>query len=188
MIAYLNGVVQLQDKNSIVVNVNGVGYLVKVSTFVLGELELGEEARLFVHTQVSESDISLYGFLEKEELKFFKQLISVSGVGPKTALGILSSPVEVIKQAIVSEDADALAKFPGLGKKTAERIIVELKEKIDFNGDLKIISSGKMEDDEALSALLSLGYSKYEALQMLAKIPDDIKELEERVRMALASR
>lgn len=167
-------------------NVNGVGYLVKVSAATAGELANGEEARLFIHTQVSESDISLYGFLEKEELAFFKQLISVSGVGPKTALGILASPAEVVKQAIFSEDAVSLAKFPGIGKKTAERIIVELKAKVSLNGDAKTLTN-KVINDEALEALLSLGYAKYEAVKMLEQVPEDVKDVGERIRMALTS-
>jgi len=187
MISYLHGIVQLKDEGLVTLNVNGVGYAVRVSTFVLGELEIGEEARLFVHTQVSESDITLYGFLEKDELTFFKQLISVSGVGPKTALGILASPPEIVKQSIISEDADTLAKFPGLGKKTAERIIVELKNKVDFEGNLRV-PKGKIVEDEALEALTALGYSRYEALQMLSKVPEEIDDIEQRIKRALASR
>lgn len=187
MIASLHGVVQSKDERSLIVLVNGIGYLVKVSGSVISEVQNGEEVRLLTYLQVTENDLALYGFLEAEELAFFKQLITVSGIGPKTALGILDSPLEVVKQAIFAEDAATLSKLPGIGKKTAERIIVELKSKVSLPSGDKLAVSGKLQS-EALEALLSLGYARYEAIQMLQKVPSDVQEVEEQVRIALSSK
>lgn len=148
-----------QGKNFVVLDVHGVGYRVFVAPMVLAHMKDGSETHFFIHTHIREDAFDLYGFLEHDALELFEQLLGVSGVGPKTALGVLSiaAPKE-IRQAIASGDPTLLTKVSGIGKKTAERIVVELKEK---TGVTNAGSSGMTA--EAIDALVHLGYSEHQA-------------------------
>ncbi|PIR97309.1 MAG: Holliday junction branch migration protein RuvA [Candidatus Doudnabacteria bacterium CG10_big_fil_rev_8_21_14_0_10_41_10] len=166
MISYLKGSVLSKQANYATVETQGVGYKVFIPVSSLLELRLEQEIELYIRTYVREDQFSLYGFLSPKELELFELLISVSGVGPKVALAVLSGgTVEVITSAIGSGDPSIFTKVSGVGKKTAERIVVELKEKIG-TGDLK--SSKDL--SESLDALVALGYSKLEAREVLKRI------------------
>lgn len=157
-------------EGSIVVDVHGVGYVVRAPLFAIEALKAqGVEAvSLYIHTAVREDAIDLYGFTSQEELAFFKQLMSVSGIGPKTALGILNTAdVLSLKRAIAQGDSVTLVKVFGVGKKSAERIVVELKDK------MVIIASGTdhSDDAEVMEALMAMGYSATEARAALKTLP-----------------
>ena len=188
MISYLKGTVQEKGTDHIILNVNNVGYFVHVSDSVLTEAKTEEELELRTSQVMSENSISLYGFKSKNELEFFEQLIAISGIGPKSALGILSqAPVAEIKKAIIHGDPSIMTKVSGIGRKTAERIIVELKEKIGFSEKEEETLVGKeMKDEEvAIDGLVGLGYSLYEARNALRAVPKEINGAEDRVKEAL---
>lgn len=177
MIAQLRGIVARSAGNYVVLDVNGVGYKVNVPLTVIENLPPADQPlTLITHTQVREDDISLFGFLDETELRVFELLLTVSGVGPKVALGLLSAlTANDLAQAISSDDVRTLTKVPGVGAKTAQRMVLELKEKIaQFGFEQRIgkISAGgpvkKLEGnaallDDAVSALINLGYNKPEA-------------------------
>lgn len=151
------------------VEVGGVGYAVRVPLSVIESLRPGEEASLFIHTAVRDDAIDLFGFITEEELAFFKLLTSVSGVGPKSALGILNGgKVSEIKQAISAGDSVGLHKVFGIGRKTAERMVVELRDKLSAT---KHESSGT--DAEVIEALTTLGYKLEEAREALKAIGEE---------------
>ncbi len=180
MIAYLQGTIRKKFEKSIILDTGQIGYLVHIPLPIIEKINEKEDIELFIHTKVREDDISLYGFESMEQLELFQSVTSVSGVGAKTGLEILSKDPEKIKSAIVSKDVAYLSKTPGIGKKTAERLIVELKNKVDFDiTKTPHSSSDRGEDDAALNALLSLGYQKYEVNRVLKKMPDDIQDIEE---------
>ncbi|PIS28795.1 Holliday junction branch migration protein RuvA [Candidatus Saganbacteria bacterium CG08_land_8_20_14_0_20_45_16] len=179
MIAHLQGILELVDKNYLVVEVAGLGYHVKVATSTLARLpRVGETIKLFTHQLVREDDISLYGFLTKEEKNFFGLLLKVSGVGPKAALAFLSAlPIEKLAAAIASGDVDLISTVPGIGKKTAQKLVIELKEKVAkaFAVKPSDLILGLAEEEkslvsDAISALISLGYSPHEAREVILKV------------------
>lgn len=188
MIASLRGVVLAKLADRIVVDVNGVGYEVFLSTDGVARVcDEGEEAFLHIHTNVREDAITLFGFLEIEEKEVFLILRTVSGIGPKVALGILSGMrVPDLCEAIGSEDVKRLTTLPGVGKKTAERICVELKEKVStFSSNVpgeavspgqKVTSSDGSSFADALSALTNLGYSDPVAREALAQVKNQLAE------------
>lgn len=184
MIGKLSGVVESLPDGSMVVEVSGVGYVVRVPFSAL--VRNGERISLFIHTAVREDAIDLYGFPTERELSFFKLLMSVSGIGPKTALGILNvADVQTLTNAIARGDAASLTKVYGLGKKSAERIIVELRDKV---GRAYEDALHEMSDIEVLEALETLGYSAAEtrkALQALAKSTPPQASAQEKLAAAL---
>lgn len=180
MIAFLQGNIKKKLEKTIIIDVNNVGYLVNIPTPLMEKIDEKEEIGLYINTRVREDDISLFGFETTDELEFFKTLISVSGVGPKLAIEILSQKIEDVKSALISGDVQLLSKIPGIGKKTAERLIVELKNKIDWDVLSQTHSQiSKDVDDDAVNALISLGYQKYEVNRVLRRMPTEIKEVEE---------
>lgn len=187
MIAFLEGKIILKTEKYIILDINGLGLRVFCSARTLSKLpETGHQVKIFTHLAVKETGWELYGFSSHEELEFFELLITISGIGPKTALAILGSvSVEDLQEAIVLGDETILAKVSGIGHKTAQRIILELKTKV------KKISKGVGEgsrlagDIEAIDALVVLGYRIYEARQALQEVPPQIKGLELRVKEAL---
>lgn len=185
MIAYLNGTIQKILPDSLILNVNGVGYQVFSNKNLLSEHEKDESLELYIHTSVREDNISLFGFETIEELQLFKLLISVSGVGPKTALEILNNPVSSIKYAILKGEIEILVKTPGIGKKTAERILIDLKGKIETIEKPEDYSVLQEINEDALNALLNLGYRKHQIIQKLKNIPEEIKDTEEIIRYFL---
>lgn len=185
MIAYLNGTIQKKIKDALILKTGGIGYLVHIPTNFLNEYEEDDSIELYCHTAVREDNISIYGFTSIEELNIFKLLISVSGVGPKTALEILNNPVASIKYAISKGETALLVNTPGIGKKTAERIIVDLKGKIDAVEKPGNYSVPKEIDQDAVIALENLGFRRHQIIKSLKNIPEEIKDPEEIIRYFL---
>jgi Holliday junction DNA helicase RuvA len=186
MIASLHGKIQARSADSLILDVGGVGYRVRVTTGTLASLgAVGSDAQLFTHLHVREDDLSLYGFATEEELRLFEKLLTVSGIGPKVGMGVLSnaSP-ETIRYAIAQGNAEVLTAIPGIGKKTAQRLVLELRGKIDVSG-LGEISELSPIDEDVMNALINLGYSAAEARRAARAVPANAKTIEERVRIAL---
>jgi holliday junction DNA helicase RuvA len=184
MIARLNGRPFRRDDQTLVLDVGGVGYLVNATKSALRKARDADEVALETYLHVREDALQLYGFAEVEERELFEHLLSVSGVGPKVALAIVSgsSPAE-LRRAIAVEDTARFQAIPGIGKKTAQRVVLELKEKLGADGAEIPVSSGK-EDALAREALIELGYSISEAEKALSDTDPELPP-EERVRQAL---
>jgi len=186
MIGFLNGEVLARDDPHIVINVNGVGYKVLASGSVLSKATLNGKLKLFIYTHVREDAISLFGFLDSLDLKLFENLISVSGIGPKTAMNIFSiGDREDVVQAIVTGDVSFFIGVPRLGKKNAQKIIIELKSKLGSIEDLDLSKIDSKENSEVVAALKTFGFSNKEALEALKNIKSEGKSTEEKIRMAL---
>jgi len=185
MIGYINGLIIDKNNKSVLILTSGIGYNVNVTADFLAECKTDTKAQLYIHTSVREDDISLYGFPKKEELEFFEQLISVSGIGPKIGLDILSTPIHITQSAIVNEDVGLLTKIKGIGKKTAERVILELKNKViptTGKGGAKSLSTL---NEDAVLALESLGYERFQIIKAMADLPKNIKQTEDIVKYFL---
>ncbi len=184
MIALLEGKIELKTNKFVILNVGGVGYKVFCSTALLGKLpDQGEKVKLFIHLYPRENLLDLYGFLSFEELDFFEMLISISGIGPKAGLAVLSiASLKDLKTSIASGQVSLLTKVSGIGKKTAERVILELGSKILVPG--REVSK-LMADDEAIDALVSLGYSSRQAREALKQVAGKIKGTTNRIKEAL---
>jgi Holliday junction DNA helicase RuvA len=162
-----------------VLDVNNVGYLVSAPRGFLEKKTLGEEIDLHIHTHVREDAISLYGFSTQEEWQLFELLLTVSGVGPRSALEILNAPLTRVRHAIAKKDSAFLTQIPGIGKKTAERIIIDLEGKI--KEELLVEETGNASLDrreDLIAALISLGYSRQQVTSGLKKIPQEIENEE----------
>ena len=182
MYAYFKGIVAEIEEDNIVLECNHIGYNIKVPASVINDLAgTGAEVKIYTYTSVREDAFVLYGFLTKDDLRMFKQLITVNGIGPKGALGILSVlSASDLRFAILAGDAKAISKAPGVGAKSAERIILELKNKVDFTleestsipveGGIVSVASSP-EKSEAIEAMVALGYSATEALKAVNQIP-----------------
>lgn len=183
VISYVRGILAEKLGTQIIVEAGQIGFGIHVPMSVLEALPpLGEEVRIYTHMQVKEDDMSLYGFLSRQDLEMFRQLIGVNGIGPKGALGILSAlrPDE-LRMAIVSGDAKAISKAPGVGAKTAQRVILDLKDKIHTEDLLSAVTEerGPMLSEspaagaakEAVEALMALGYSAAEASKAVKSVP-----------------
>ncbi len=186
MIATLHGKLQAREEDSIVVNVGGVGFGVRVSSRTLAALEgVGADVHLFTHLRVREDELTLYGFANQEELHLFETLMTVSGIGPKVALGVLSSAsVDTLRLAIAQGNLDVLTAIPGIGKKTAQRLVLELKGKVDVSG-LGEVTELTPVDQDVMNALIGLGYSAAEAARAARSVPPSARTVEERLRHAL---
>ncbi len=186
MIALLRGTVAFRSLKHVIVDVGGVGYQVFMSDTDLGRVGIeGSHIALHTHLHVREDVMDLYGFFSRAELTFFLQLISISGIGPRSALGILGvGPVDQLQRAIAAGDMRHLTKVAGIGKKTAEKVVLELRDKLSGGAEHVMYTSG---DADALEALISLGYSGEEARDALRGIPSDVIEIKKRVQMALRS-
>jgi Holliday junction DNA helicase RuvA len=187
MIATLEGTLEYRGSDSVIVNVGGIGFQVYVPSSTLGQLgAIGGKVSLYTHFHLREDNASLYGFASDEELALFKNLISVSGVGPKVALSLLSSlNPEQLAMAITSGNADLISQVSGVGKKMASRIIVDLKGKIEREWSGMALPLAP-ENTDAIAALTSLGYSLREATQAVSGLPDSADlSLEEKVKLAL---
>jgi holliday junction DNA helicase RuvA len=184
MIAKIKGVIEEIYIDGTVIDVSGVGYFLFLTNYTLTTLSAGQKVSFYTFHALRENASDLYGFNSQEELYFFKLLISISGIGPKSALGILNTaPIETIKEGIKTGDASYLTKVSGIGKKSAEKIIVELKDKLgmmDENNRSKVIGSG-----DAIEALTALGYSLGEAREAIQRIENKNLPTEEIVKKAL---
>jgi len=189
MIARLRGLVESISKDSVVVNVSGVGFLVHPSAAARARLNgVGQPAEFFTHLHVRENELSLYGFASEEEHALFELLLSVKGVGPKVAQAVLASgPPDTLRAAIANDQPDILTRVPGVGTRTAKAIILHLKEKVGAGLAAALVTYLTDTDAEVLSALTSLGYSVVEAQTALASLPrDPSMPVDERLRQALA--
>ena len=195
MIGSLNGLIRNKKPSEVLIEVNGVGYEVHVplsTSFKLPEID--QQTHILTHLIIREDQNTLYGFATEEERNLFRALIKISGVGPKLAITILSGTnVEDFVRSVQAQDADALIHLPGIGKKTAERLLVEMKDRIDQIGGVNlkegdgIESSGIQVIKEAHNALSSLGYKSVEARKILEKINSKGLTVEELLRQALQS-
>lgn len=183
MIGFLEGKVTAVRLGYAILSAGGVGYRVAVTKDVLSSLKEGTGAALWTYLAVRENALDLYGFRSEEELRFFEMLLTVSGIGPKSALAILDiATVETLRSAIAQGNAGYLTKVSGIGKKTAEKIVLELRDKVGLGATTGGALQG---DEEALEAMRSLGYSPQEARDALRKVPADIVGSNERLREAL---
>ena len=184
MIGKITGIAVHKDKKSVIIDVGGIGYKTFITTEDLIKIHDGKEYSLWTHLIVREDVLDLYGFFDLETKSFFELLIGVSGIGPKTALGILNiAPPKTLKQAIATQNTSYLTKVSGIGKKSAIKIVLELKDKlkeVETDG-LQFLE----EDQDTLLALRSLGYGAQEAREALREIPSDIVGTQERIREAL---
>jgi Holliday junction DNA helicase RuvA len=186
MIAKIKGTIEYRKDKFVVVDVSGVGYKVHLTAYTLGKLAGIDQVDFFIYTSVREDALDLYGFLTLDELDMFELLISISGIGPKAGLGILSiATPKTIKTAILNEDSSILTKVSGVGKKTAERVILELRNKVaDLSDDEK---DDAISDVDAIEGLISMGYSMTEARDALKLVPKDVTDIGQRVGLALRS-
>jgi len=193
MIAILRGTLYERNPDKIIIDVNGVGYSVGVSRHTSQSLPEGDDTvTLFIHHHITEAGQSLYGFLKREDMALFEELITVKSIGPKLALGILSGMnTSELMEAIVRQDVAALSRVPGIGKKTAERIILELRDRVDKKRNDISVPFGTPDADiarEAIAALEALGYRRGSMDQIVSTIlrsPDAPPTASDVIRMAL---
>ena len=193
MIAFVHGIAADMTENSVIVETGGIGYEIYMTGESLSQLPMGEKVKIHTYFQVREDAMQLYGFLKKDDLQMFKLLLGVKGVGPKAAMGVLSGiTADELRFAVLSDDVKTLSKAPGIGKKTAQKLILELKDKLKLEDafELKLAHeqekaevSGDVSDgrQEAVAALVALGYSSTDALRAVRKVtevsPDDVEGL-----------
>ena len=193
MLHYLRGSLTMSFEGGLVVEAGGVGYMVYVPENTMLYQKIGwDNVLVYTAMILREDDVSLYGFADKESLELFQKLRTVNGVGAKAALAVLSAmPIDLVVKAIIFEDPDTLTRANGIGKKTAQHIVLELKDKVD---GLKGVSAGgetvaqilkETEKEEALNALVGLGYSRSEAMTALAGIDGEGMKTEEYIKKAL---
>lgn len=186
MISYLKGKVSYKLKGKVIIEVNNIGYSVFVSEGFFNDLKIDTEVQIFTFQNVKEDALDLYGFKTLEELEFFELLISISGVGPKSGLSVLAvAQLSDIKESIVRGDSGLLTKVSGIGKKIAERVVLELKDKLlKIGGTYDLSITANFSADE-IDALMALGYSVAEAREALNQVGQEIKDSAERIRQAL---
>lgn len=197
MISYLRGALEAVEEDKAVIDVGGVGYGVFMSGRSISLLPpMGCEIKVYTYLNVKEDAMHLYGFLSKDDLSVFQLLIGVNGIGPKGGLGILSalSPDD-LRYAVASNDVKAICKAPGIGKKTAEKLILELKDKLHLEDAFEHLSSANAAEKdvayqgevqgEAIQALVALGYGSTEALKAVRQVADQDMEVEEVLKQAL---
>ena len=206
MIAYLSGKILFKTDDALVLENQGLGYEVHVSEDFRMSMHEGDEIALFIYHHLTENSEGLYGFSSLYARNFFILLLSVSGIGPRTALGIMNVSTEIIASALLNGDIDALTELPGIGKKTAERMILDLRNKVvpppvsfaeTFRSNVSTSTNDKQQTTnahstpvsnvDALNALVSLGYSRLEATRMLGQVPVDVVDTQEIVKYALKS-
>lgn len=186
MIACLDGKIELKGEKFFIIATGGVGYKVFAGAETLRALpEKGFTAKVWTHQYVREDALELYGFSRYAEVEFFETLIGISGIGPKGALGVLAiAPVDTLKKAIAAGDTTYLTRVSGIGRKTAEKIVLELKEKMAGKGVL--IDAPELKDEaDVLEALISLGYSRSEAREALGQVSANITSVEKKVGAVL---
>lgn len=196
MIYSVSGTLKLVEPNQVVIENNGIGYLIRTSLITVGKLpQVEQQTTLFTYLNVREDAMELFGFADQNELTAFKMLISISGVGPKAAISILSDLTpEKFALCIASNDAKALTKAQGIGLKTAQRIILELKDKISKNQIVSGVVGETISDialktgnaSEAISALVVLGYSQSDVTQVITRLDSDMS-VEEMIKSGLKS-
>jgi Holliday junction DNA helicase RuvA len=193
MIATLTGVLAEKTVDQIVLDVSGVGYGLLVTSEDYGRLGAGDLSKLYVYEHIRENAHDLYGFTSQNTKELFELLLSVNGVGPKMALAVLNTGrAEAVRGAIAGGDVKSIQKASGVGKRVAERIVVDLKDKVglpgaDLSGTGILQSDAVLSEDEAVQALIALGYSTQDAASALSSVPKD-QPTEDRIRQALKER
>ncbi|MFA5948418.1 MAG: Holliday junction branch migration protein RuvA [Candidatus Gracilibacteria bacterium] len=183
MLAYLKGQVVKKTDKGIILSTGNVGYLVHVSKNISEKTLEKSELEVFIHSHIREDAFDLYGFKYYEELEFFKKLLSINGIGPKAGMELVNAGTENLKKAIDEDSATALSKIPGIGPKLAKRIILELKGKIaEVSKERK---HTPIENNDAVKALIKLGYQKAEINEVLNSMPAEIKSSEDVVNFFL---
>jgi len=185
MIGALNGTVHTIKKNPILFFAGDVGYAVSITDSLAKKLTPGKKTFLYIHTHIREDAFDLFGFSSEEELALFELLLTVSGVGPKTALLVLNGGEEAIKHAVQTGNVDFFTSIPRLGKKNAQKIIIELKNKLGSIGELDLRDDHSEETDEMVDALVSMGFVKKEVLAIIKKIPSSETTVEQKLKSAL---
>lgn len=185
MIGYLKGTVIEKNQDNVIIYISGVGYSVSMPNSFSSKLKVNEEAEVYVYTHVREDILALFGFKTREDLDFFKMLLSVSGIGPKVALAIAASaPTQKLKNSISKGDPSLLSAVSGVGKKTAEKAVVELKNKLGFVGTNEQIFEGE-DTEEIYGALLGLGFQKHEISDVLRDLPEEINNTDDKIKYIL---
>lgn len=184
MIGYIEGTIQYIGPQHLVINTHGVGYIVFSTTPTLSTHTIGDTIALWTHLAVRETSMELFGFPDQDQLMFFELLLDVSGIGPRSALGIIEmAPVATLQKAIGAGDTSYLTNVSGIGKKTAAKIVLELKDKItNIVGDS---GTSLQEESDALDALCSLGYSKADARDALQQLPETVITTQDKITEAL---
>lgn len=192
MIAYLKGIIDIKRQDYVVIDVHGVGYKIFMPERAIQNLEVDSEAKIYTFMRVREDDVSLYGFLNVEELAMFELLISVGGIGAKSAVGILSNIApSKFALAVITDDVTTLKKLPGIGAKTAQRIILELKDKIktqeatEQENEIKQKTEVSDSAKDAIEALQVLGYTRREVEEAISKIGESNLTTEEIIKQGL---
>ena len=187
MIASIQGKIIVIGEDHLIVDVGGIGYLVYVPAPLLKTVRRGEKISLFSHLVVRQDALTLYGFLEQEDLFIFQQLIKVNGVGPRLALETLSThSAEIIKRGVLQKQEAIFSQVPGIGKKTAQKILLSLEDRIPFDEEYVIEPEVEGINAEVQEALISLGYSVLEAQAAMQNVPNDAPlDLETRLTLAL---
>ena len=193
MIAYIKGNIEIKTKEYIIIEVNGIGYKIFMSSSAINELEQGKTAKIYTYLKVKEDDVSLYGFLNNEELVTFELLIGVGGIGAKSAITILSNITpSKFALAVITNNVNALKKLPGIGPKTAQRIILELKDKMktqeaieDEESPLEVAISLDNKANDAIEALCVLGYARRDIENVITKIDTSNLTVEDIIKQGL---
>lgn len=189
MIATLRGEIIQVEEHAFVVEVGGVGLRVAVPSPLLSRMQVGQGILLYTYLVVREDALSLYGFESQAERDLFTMLLGVDGVGPKVSLAVLSTlSLDAIQHAVIAEQSEVLGRVPGVGKKTAQKIVLYLQDKLKPSDSLSKLAAFSERDEEVLAALTALGYSVVEAQSAVQALPRDAPEdVEERLRLALQS-
>ncbi|MBQ0001491.1 MAG: Holliday junction branch migration protein RuvA [Clostridiales bacterium] len=202
MIAFVRGIISEFTDSSVILDTGSIGYEINMPARIIEELHIGEERKIHTYFQVREDAMQLYGFLRKDDLEMFKMLLTVNGVGPKAALGILSgSTADNLRFAVLSDDIKTISKIPGIGRKTAQKLILELKDKLNLEDafEMKLaheqgvvndttLNVGPLRDGykEAVEALVALGYSSTDAMRAVRAVKDiDPSDVEAILKAAL---
>ncbi|MFA6306665.1 MAG: Holliday junction branch migration protein RuvA [Patescibacteria group bacterium] len=187
MISYLKGKIKHKGQGFVILEVNNIGYQVFISPLLYVDLNLNQEIEFYTYQQVREDALNLYGFKSTAELELFELLLSISGIGPKSALGAMSiATVADIKESIGRGDPALLTKVSGIGRKTAERVVLELREKIGkLNFGDGLPGGSQLGSSDEIDALMALGYSLSQAREALNNVDAKIKDSGERIRQAL---
>ncbi len=186
MIAQLTGSVARMHMNPLVLDVHGVGYAVSVPQKLLTTLTINQSLTIYTHTHVREDTLLLFGFATEEELLIFDLLLTVSGIGPKTALLVLERGVAAIRKSIVSSDVEFFMAVPRLGKKNAQKIIIELKSKVGSTSDLDLSREDNADTKQIIDALISMGFDRKETREAVRNLPLE-GTLEQKIKLVLQS-
>lgn len=191
MYAYISGKVIQKNSDNAVIDANGVGYRILTDAFSLAELQTGQQGKLYTYLKVAEDDMSLFGFYTQRQEEMFEKLLNINGIGPKAALSVLSvMRVEDIAAAVFANDDKAFARAQGIGKKTAQRLVLELKEKVELpeitdDGGAPAAVGEANAVREAVEALTSLGYQRQDAFTAVSRVRNLGDTSEDYVRLAL---